>query len=103
MGTTPEDITKVACSLALDCGTERCRVQLFHPKEGEVVSRNSRGSIQDRNQGCNPGVSEGVVKLVVAPGLVKLRDWYGGLDETELVHLHPAAVYCSVGDGDKGV
>jgi hypothetical protein len=101
MGSVPEQIAEIACSLALDCGKERCRVQLFAPQEGELVSRKDSRFIQDRNEGSNPSVTQGVVKLVVSPGLMKLGDGYGrGLDR-ELVRLYPAHVYCSVSSGGK--
>jgi hypothetical protein len=101
MGTTPGDIAEIACSLALDCGRERCRVQLFAPRKGERVQRTQRKSIQDRNEGFKADTEEGMVELVISPGLMKLGDGHGRSFDTNIVHLSPSDVYCSVG-GEMG-
>jgi hypothetical protein len=101
MKTYPEDITEGAFSLALDCGLQRCRIQLFTPQEGDPVRRDERTYIQDRNEGFKSDSIEGKVEFVVSPGLLKVGDGHGRAFDTTPVHLRPAHVYCSV-DGVMG-
>jgi len=86
------DIVDKACSLALDIGIQRCRLQLFSPRPNDTVSRRYPDTYEDVNEDNDTGMTEGTVKLVVWPGLRKTGDGRGGCLERS-IDLSPAGVY----------
>ncbi|OCK81695.1 hypothetical protein K432DRAFT_403556 [Lepidopterella palustris CBS 459.81] len=85
-------IVDEACSLALDFGIERCRLQLTAPQPNELVSMFNPGAYEDHNDRNDPSLTEGIVELVISPGLRKMGDGRGGrLDQ--VIDLCPAAIY----------
>jgi hypothetical protein len=87
-------IIDTACSLAFDFGEQRCRLELFAPGLNHKVSRQNVKTYRDMNGDNNPSLEEGIVQLVVSPGLRRTGGGYGSsptLDE--VLDLYPAAVY----------
>jgi hypothetical protein len=85
-------IVDKSCSLALDFGIQRFRIQLSAPRENKTISLGSApGTIVDLNK-SNNSASGGVVLLVVKPGLRKLGDGRGGSWGT-VTTLLPSEVY----------
>jgi hypothetical protein len=74
-------IVDKSCSLALDFGIQRCRIQLFAPCENKMISLGfTSDTVIDLNE-SNKSASGGVVLLVVKPGLRKSGDGrVGSLD-----------------------
>src|SRR5947209_2832821 len=58
-----------ACSVALDWGEQRCRLELFAPALKQKVSRRNTKTYEDLNGDNDPSLEEGFVQLVVSPGL----------------------------------
>jgi len=86
------NIVDRACSLALDFGMQRCRLQLFAPQQNDTVSRSYTNTYRDVNGDNGPDLAQGAVQLVVWPGLRKTGDGLGGfLDQS--TDLYPAGVY----------
>jgi hypothetical protein len=86
------NIIDKACLLALDCGEQRCRLELFAPSLQDKVSRQNINTYKDMNGDNDPSLQEGIVQLVVSPGLRRTGDVRGeSLDE--VLVLCPAAVY----------
>ena|SRR2546423_612804 len=78
--------------LALDCGEQRCRLEFFAPSVKQKISMQNTKTYKDMNGDNNPSLAEGIVQLVVSPGLRRTGDGRGGsLDEVS--DLCPAAVY----------
>ena len=94
MGDYPEQIAEKACLLALECGKERRRVQLFAPEVGHIIHRDET-VIKDRNRNFDPKVPKGMVRMVISPGLMAVNEKCDGPTRTGVVSLHPADVYCS--------
>lgn len=95
VGTTPEEITELASTLALEIGRERCRLQLFAPTKGEIVSNRRSQYVADENQGFEDE-ENGEVELIISPGLEKRGDGHGKFFAKPPVPLRPSKVFCSV-------
>jgi hypothetical protein len=86
------NIVDKACSLALNCGDQRCRLELFAPSLKHKVSRQNLKTYKDMNADNDPSLAEGIVQLVVSPGFRRTGDGHGGsLDE--VFDLCPVEVY----------
>jgi len=86
------NIVDMACSLVLGCGEQRCRLELFAPGLQHKVSRQNIKTYKDMNGDNDPSLAEGIVQLVVSPGLRRIGDGRGSsLDQ--IFDLCPAAVY----------
>jgi len=90
-------IVEKSCSLALDFGIQRCRIQLFVPSDNEMISWGSPlDAFIDLNK-SNKGTTGGMVLLVVKPGLRKWGDAQGGSLDT-ITTLCPSEVYLERAD-----
>jgi hypothetical protein len=86
------NIVDKACSVALDWGEQRCRLELIAPGLEHKVSRQNIKTYEDMNGDNDPSLAEGVVRLVVSPGLRRTVRGRGS-SLGEVLDLCPAAVY----------
>ena len=86
------NIVDKACSAALDWGEQRCRLELFAPGLKHRVSRQSIKTYEDMNGDNGASLAEGIVQLVVSPGLRRTGRVRGDAFD-EVLDLCPAAVY----------
>jgi hypothetical protein len=86
------NIVNKACSMALDWGEQRCRVELFAPDLKHKVSRRNIKTYEDMNGDNDPSLEEGIVQLVVSPGFRRTGCGRGNSPD-QVLDLCPAAVY----------
>jgi hypothetical protein len=87
------DIVDKACSLALDFGVQRCRLQVVAPQPNDTISRTSTGNFSDVNSENDRGLESGVVQLMISPGLCRRGDGRGGRLESEIASICPTVLY----------
>jgi hypothetical protein len=90
-----ESIVDKASSLALEFSVQRCRLQLFTPKSGDIISTAATEMYDILSQSDTENGYGGTVALAVMPGLRKTGDAKGAyLDKVSI--LRPAAVYLKI-------
>ena len=87
------DIVDKACSLALDFGVQRCRLQVVAPQPNDMISTTTIGNFSDVNGENNLGLGSGVVQLMISPGLMRRGDGRGGRLESEIASICPTVLY----------
>lgn len=89
-----------ACAFALDIAVERCRVQVFMPKLGGRVLRES-ADVKDVYVGSEKEIPYGTAHFAVSPGLSKEGNSRGG-NLHERTVISKAVVYFSL-ESDTGL
>jgi hypothetical protein len=87
------DIVDKACSLTLDFGVQRCRLQVVAPQPNDMISITTTGDFSDVNGENDPGLESGVVQLMVSPGLRRRGDGRGGRLESDIASICPTVLY----------
>jgi len=91
-----QSLVDQSCSVALEFGVQRCRLELFSPKAEEIVQI-SKDQYEDLNYGNNEGISRGMVLLPIRSGLKRTGDGQGRTyDQTS--NLRPAGIYVQGGE-----
>jgi len=88
-------IAGLACSLAVDMGKERSRMQMFTFEAGAELNSLGEKDVFDRNgrNEVNLASVHGVVELPVSPGLSRLGDAHGERLNDLVQNLSPAHIF----------
>jgi hypothetical protein len=90
-----QNLVDQSCSVALEFGVQRCRLELFSPQAEEVVQM-SKDQYEDLNYGNNEGISRGTVLLPIRSGLKRTGDGQGRTFD-QISNLRPAGIYLRAG------
>lgn len=86
-----QSLVDQSCSVALEFGVQRCRLELFSPKAEEIVKM-SKDQYEDLNYANNEGIARGMVLLPVRSGLKRTGDGQGRTYD-QISNLRPAGIY----------
>jgi hypothetical protein len=86
-----QSLVDQSCSVALEFGVQRCRLELFSPKAEEIVQM-SKDQYEDLNYANNEGMSRGMVLLPIRSGLKRTGDGQGRSFD-QISNISPAGIY----------